>query len=86
MLGRTRWVVSFLVALSTAAVLSAATLARDDGGGDDACEEWRRRYEAAFESVGIDPESVGTGTLQFVNLGPLAGLEESRPEGCAPPG
>lgn len=70
-----------VVAVAAAALLSAALLF---GGDGDSCEEWQARYEAGLESFGI--EGGATGTLQFINMGPLAGLDESKPEGCAMPG
>jgi hypothetical protein len=76
-----QWIVSVAVAAAAAALVATAVLL---GGGDDSCEEWQERYEAALESMGAEPGM--TGSLQFINMGPLAGLEESRPEGCATPG
>lgn len=69
-----------VVAVAAAALVATAVLL----GGGDGCEEWQERYEAALESMGAPPG--GSGTLQFINMGPLAGLEESKPEGCATPG
>ena len=69
-------VVLFVVAVVVAGLVSFATLA---GRSEQSCEEWQAAYEAANVEG-------ATGTLQFINMGPLAELEESRPEGCAIPG
>lgn len=70
-----------LVAVTAAALVSTILLL---GGDGESCEEWQERYEAALGSMGVEPGA--TGTLQFINMGPPAGLEEARPEGCATPG
>lgn len=82
MAGRHRWIVSFLAAAAVAAVVVIAVVS--GAGADDACEEWQERYVAAYESFRFDPGE-GAGTLQFVNEGALAGLDESRPDGCPEP-
>lgn len=75
MADRQQRVFVFLVAVIVAGLVAIATLA---GRSGDSCEEWQAAYEAA------DVEGA-TGTLQFVNMGPLAELVESRPEGCPVP-
>ncbi len=82
MAGRKRWIVSFLAAAALAALVVIAVVS--GVGGADACEEWQERYVAAYESFGLAPGE-GTGTLQFVNEGPLAGLDQARPDGCPEP-
>ena len=77
---RKQWAVSLLVAGAVAALVATALLS---GGGGESCEEWQDRYEATVESMGGGPGM--TGTLQFINMGPFAKLEESRPEGCEHP-
>ncbi len=50
-----------------------------DAGKGDACERWQEQYEAMGGTEGA------AGTLDYVNLGPLADLREQRPEGCPIP-
>ena len=68
-----------LVAAIVAELFVLLVVAIDAGKGD-ACERWQEQYEAAARSGGSG------GTLDYVNLGPLADLRRQRPEGCEVPG
>ena len=46
---------------------------------DDACEKWQQEY------ADMVAEGGGTGALGLINLGPVAELEDRRPDGCATP-
>lgn len=67
--------VLFLVAWVLAGLVVVAVAS----GGGDSCEEWQERYEAAR------PPDGAVGTLDFVNMGPLAELRAERPDGCPIP-
>lgn len=65
--------VAFLVAVMLAGLVVLAV----DAGRDRACERWQESYAEMDSGV--------TGTLDFVNEGPLADLRRRRPAGCAFP-
>lgn len=65
--------VLFLVAVIFVGLLVVAV----DRSRERSCEEWQERYE--------ELDAGPTGTLDFVNQGPLAEHEESRPDGCPTP-
>ena len=74
---RTLW--SFVAATVVAALVVAAVVSSRPSGEDE-CLRWQERYRAALEAGG----GAG-GTLDFVNMGPMAELERDKPEGCETP-
>ena len=74
---QTLW--SFVVATAVAGLVVASVLLARPSAAEE-CDRWQERYRAAREAGGG-----AVGTLDFVNVGPMAQLEAERPNGCEVP-